>query len=110
MYACGNRRISRITKRCRAVIGCAALLGLGQAFTALADNITWTNEAGGDFQTPGNWDAQSVPGASDVAIFNLTDQPYAVTWSANSTIGAFKIDAGTVRWNLNGFLPTPSIR
>jgi hypothetical protein len=72
------------------------------ASAAQAGDITWTNAAGGDFQTPGNWNSNIVPGVTDVAIFNLTTQPYTVTWSGPSTSGAFKVNRGDVTWNLQG--------
>jgi hypothetical protein len=73
------------------------------ASAAQAGDITWTNAAGGDFQTPGNWNSNIVPGVADVAIFNLTTQPYTVTWSGPITNENYRVDKGTVTWNLQGF-------
>jgi hypothetical protein len=66
------------------------------------ENIIWTNPAGGDFMTPGNWDANRVPGVDDVAVFNLAAVPYTVTWSASVANLAFVASRGTVTWNLQG--------
>jgi len=44
-----------------------------------AAEMTWTNEAGGNFQAAGNWDSNTVPGAADLAVFNVTAAPYTVT-------------------------------
>ena len=79
-----------------------ALAALLSATCLQAANITWTNDAGGDFLTPGNWDSNSVPGRSDVAIFDRALTPYTVTWSGSVTNQAFKVNRGTVRWNLQG--------
>lgn len=64
--------------------------------------VTWTNPAGGDFMTPGNWDANRVPGADDVAVFDLAASPYTVTWSASAATQAFAVNRGEVAWNLQG--------
>jgi len=82
--------------------GAAILAILLWGAASQAANITWTNAAGGDFLTPGNWDSNAVPGVSDVAVFNLTTPPYTVTWSASVTNAAFNVTAGTVTWNLQG--------
>lgn len=80
-------------------LGVALLLS---ASVAQAVNITWTNAAGGDFQTPGNWDSNMVPGSADVAIFKLTTQPYTVIWTGSITNDAVRVIAGTVTWDLQG--------
>lgn len=67
-----------------------------------ASTLVWTNGAGGDFQTPGNWDSNMVPGAGDVAVFNLASPAYTVTWSGTLTNDAFRVEAGTVTWDLQG--------
>lgn len=64
--------------------------------------ISWSNAAGGDFRNPGNWNLGIVPERSDVAIFDIASPPYTVTWSGNSTSLYFKVNSGTVTWNLQG--------
>jgi len=80
----------------------AALAGGLWAAGAQADTLTWTNAAGGDFQTAGNWSPNAVPGPTDVAIFTNLAGPYTVTWSANVTNLSVQVPAGTVTWNLQG--------
>lgn len=78
------------------------LIALAATSLPAANNITWTNAAGGNFQTPGNWNSNTVPGTGDVAVFDLTSTPYTVTWSAPVTNTAFQVNRGTVTWNLGG--------
>ena len=77
------------------------------AVSALAADITWTNEAGGDFSTAGNWDPNQVPSTdADVAYFsldNLAGSPYTVTWSQdNLTNECFRVTRGKVVFDLDG--------
>ena len=67
-----------------------------------AAEITWTNEAGGDFQTAGNWNPNTVPGTNDVAVFDLAAGPYTVTWSAPITNYSLRVNQGTLTWDLQG--------
>ena len=94
-------KVERLSLRVRQVlqVGLAAALSV----TPLrGEVVTWTNPAGGDFMTPGNWDANRVPGADDVAVFDLAAAPYTVTWSASAATQAFAVNRGEVTWNLQG--------
>ncbi len=73
-------------------------------FAAQAENITWTNAAGGDFSNPLNWSPNQVPGTADRAVFNIeTPEPYTVTWSCPITNDNFFVAKGRLMWNLNGY-------
>ena len=76
---------------------------LAACSAAWALDITWTNEAGGDFSNPLNWSPNQVPGATDTAIFNIvTPEPYTVTWNTWVTNTRFSVTQGKLIWNLNG--------
>src|SRR5579863_3063384 len=81
------------------------ILGLAMAFhhSAPGATFTWTNAAGGDWNTPANWQNGAVPGAGDDAIINLAATNVMVTFSAgNSTLasiqctGAFALSGGSI--------------
>lgn len=65
-------------------------------------DITWTNEAGGDFSNPLNWNPNQVPGAADVAVFDLTGPEYRVYWSESVTNMGYKVNAGSLIWDFQG--------
>lgn len=79
-----------------------ALAAVLSAASLRAGNITWTNAAGGDFQTPGNWNSNQVPGQSDVALFSITSDPYTVTWSQSVTNSSFSVVRGDLKFDLQG--------
>ena len=67
-----------------------------------AANVTWTNTTGNnDWNTALNWSTSSVPGASDVAIFDGTNNANA-TLSAASTIGGITVNGYIGTINING--------
>ena len=45
--------------------------------------VMWTNPAGGDWDTPGNWSTGAVPGAADDAVIAVSG--ITVTHSAGAT-------------------------
>jgi hypothetical protein len=63
--------------------------------------VTWTNTAGGLFSAPGNWNPNQVPGAADTAVFNLNAN-YTVNWTATVTNREFRVDKGSVTFDLGG--------
>ena len=79
-----------------------ALVMLLSAAPLQAATMVWSNAAGGDFSTPGNWTNNLVPGVNDIAVFNYTNNPYTVTWSANVTNDSFQVQRGTVKFDLQG--------
>ena len=79
----------------------AVLVTVLYASSLSAATMTWTNEAGGNFQTAGNWNPNTVPSTNDTAIFDLIG-PYTVTWSASVTNYDFAVKQGSVTWDLNG--------
>src|SRR3954464_4261975 len=101
--------IRDLTRRCRtprARVGallaaaCAASFFVNQPLASAA-NRTWTNSAGGVFGSSANWGGQSVPGASDLAIFNLASN-YTVNFDLSPTNDRLLFDDGQVTFNLSG--------
>ena len=82
---------SRFSRRIR-------LLAIAAAMTATAPIVAttenWTGSAGdGLFTTAGNWSTDSVPGASDVAVFGLgASNSYTVTLSAAAYSSQMVVD------------------
>src|SRR5882724_1358256 len=76
----------------------------------VADAITWTNTAGGDWNTPQNWSPNQVPGGNDTATISSsgfkvrisgTNSTLGLTLSANSSLtvlsnGVFNILGDTI--------------
>jgi hypothetical protein len=60
---------------------------------AQAADIHWTNAAGGNWNTPGNWDS-GVPGSGDNAIIDLAGT-YTVTLDVNPTVTSFSLGAAS---------------
>lgn len=78
---------------------CAAVL----PFSVVANDIAWTNAAGGNFLVAGNWNPNTVPNAGDTAVFDLADaDPYTVTWTASVTNENYYVEQGTITWDLGG--------
>lgn len=63
-----------------------------------ADLIDWNNPAGGDFTTPANWTPNTVPGAGDIARFNIPTGD--VTWSTGIAPGSINFDTGATSFHL----------
>lgn len=74
-----DRRVAGFTK-CRGVVRAAAAgTAVALAARALAGEARWQNAGGGIFETPVNWLDAFVPGADDVARFELgAASPYSV--------------------------------
>ena len=72
-------------------------------FFANSADITWTNATGNnDFNTALNWNTGTVPGASDVAIFDGTSNANA-TLSSNVTLGGITVNGYTGTININSY-------
>ena len=67
-----------------------------------AGTVTWTNDAGGSYHAPENWEPNRVPEMGDTAVFDRTNRPYTVTWSSSIGCMAVNVNAGTLTWELNG--------
>lgn len=80
------------------VASCQATLGVPAARA-----IDWSNPTGGSFQLGTNWLGGSPPGASDVATFNLGDQTYTVTLSADVSNDRLVVGDDAVTFDLGGF-------
>jgi hypothetical protein len=73
-------------RRCRlGLLIAAALLPFSLVKSVQSQTSIWTNVAGGNFSTPGNWSA-GVPSGGATALFN-TAGTYTVTLDANSSFG-----------------------
>src|SRR5437867_1656831 len=53
--------------------------------------VMWTNPAGGDWDTPGNWSTGSVPGAADDAVINTSG--ISVTHSTGASDAINSLDS-----------------
>lgn len=72
---------------------------------AQAAEVKWINAAGGNFHDPLNWSSQTVPGNGDVIVFDR-DAVYAVTWSGDTSVFGYQVNAGDVTWDLQGHTQT----
>ncbi len=59
----------------------------------------WNQPTGGDFNTPGNWDTNAVPGAGDTALFNIA-MSGNITLSANAAPGSISFDTNATSFSL----------
>ena len=62
----------KTTSPFRLIAAALLLMALAHSGPVSAATITWTNSAGGDWATAGNWSPQQVPGAGDSAIISGT--------------------------------------
>src|SRR2546423_1444838 len=70
---------------------------------------TWNAGNGGTFNVAANWLAGVAPVSNDVAVFNLADTGYTVTFTANATNIGLAVRNDTVTFDLGGFTyTTPS--
>jgi T5SS/PEP-CTERM-associated repeat protein len=87
-------------------------LGLLLLFTVLlspsvrAADISWRRPEGGNFNSAGSWFGGVVPGVGDTARFGLSATlpltEYTVSFSANATNSALKVEDDFVLFDLNG--------
>jgi len=56
--------------------------------------VHWTNPAGGNWNTPGNWSTGIVPGLSDVALIDCPGT-YTIILNTNATITGFSLGETT---------------
>jgi hypothetical protein len=61
-------------------------------------SINWTGAVSSDWATAGNWDANAVPGASDLAVINLVKTNAPIV-SADTTVGGVELDGGSLTLN-----------
>lgn len=94
------RIIPALRKALRFLFGLAIILTAPALFIPTqAQAITWIQSAGGDFNTPGNWDTNAVPGAGDTALFNIA-MSGNVTLSANAAPGSIFFDTNATSFSL----------
>jgi T5SS/PEP-CTERM-associated repeat protein len=77
------------------------LLSIGWVSPALAVVFSWSNAAGGTFNTPANWSPIGVPSSFDTAQFNLPNT-YTVTVNASAGVNTLTQSQGDVTLNLVG--------
>jgi hypothetical protein len=77
------------------------LLSLALTLPAAADSIHWINPAGGNFEDAGNWSSGTVPGAEDIAGFNLP-APINVTLNTDAPLPIFVMGRGDVTLQAQG--------
>src|SRR4051794_31872954 len=85
----------RRRKHPRAILAAAFSACIPSA--ALAGTSNWTNTAGGNFNTPANWNSTAgpVPGASDIAQFNINNT-YTTTFDSSPNNALLNVLQGTV--------------
>ncbi|MGE0483470.1 MAG: hypothetical protein AB7Q81_04985 [Gammaproteobacteria bacterium] len=66
-----------------------------------AATIDWANPGGGSFGTSFFWLPASVPGAADIARFNLP-ATYQVSFASNVTNDRLQVRSGVVTFDMNG--------
>ncbi len=70
---------------------------------AAAQSVLWDNPLGGDYQTAANWSTQSVPIATETAVFDLSSPGYSVLLSNFVTLLGLIVEDDNVTLDLNGF-------
>ena len=87
----------------------AAVVLLSGLTGAYADTLSWTNTAGGSFQTAANWKPNAVPGMTDIAKFS-SNGTYTVTLAENTEVAGLDAAGGTfgLTLDLNGYSLTTS--
>ncbi len=93
-----HKCLSTIFRLLPPVCGIGVLLSLSPVSAA---DRSWTNLAGGDFDTGTNWSGNSVPGENDKAIFDV-DAAYSVNFGTDVTNLALDVVDGTIGFNLQG--------
>jgi hypothetical protein len=92
-----SRRASRLRRRPApaAALARAALLESLEARRLLA-SVSWINPAGGDFNTPANWDTNTVPGPSDDAFITLDgDYTVSIAPAGNASVHSLTLGSAT---------------
>jgi T5SS/PEP-CTERM-associated repeat protein len=81
----------------------AALVAASIGFSADNEAATrsWVNGSGGGFSTAANWSALSIPGSGDVALFDLADPGYTVSFSSDPTNLRLSVADDIVTFDLN---------
>ncbi len=83
-----------------ALLICGFGLGIAPAPTALAEDIFWINPAGGLFQDAANW-SRGVPDGNDVAIFQLAEEGYIVSFAGDWQTDRLRVRHDVVTFDLN---------
>ena len=75
----------------RQLVLAASLLLAFAGDYARSATITWTNTAGGNWNTAANWNSNSVPGSGDIAV--ITNNAITVTLNTSPTVGGITLGA-----------------
>src|SRR3954470_4148062 len=78
-----------------AAAAAAVMRSVAMPAPADATTINWTNSAGGNYSTPGNWSAGGPPTATDTAVFTAAGT-YNVTLDTNPSNDDMRHSSGNV--------------
>jgi T5SS/PEP-CTERM-associated repeat protein len=71
---------------------CLSLLAVSSSTAAVS---RWTNDGGGVFETPSNWDT-GAPGSADTAVFQRGSVSYSVQFDTDITTDKLRVGTNTV--------------
>jgi T5SS/PEP-CTERM-associated repeat protein len=71
---------------------CLSLLAVSSSTAAVSQ---WTNDGGGIFETPSNWDT-GAPGSADTAVFQRGSVSYSVQFDTDITTDKLRVGTNTV--------------
>lgn len=94
----GIPREVRSVRRLAAAATAAAMMAWGAA--APAATYTWVGGTSTDYNNPSNWSPTGVPGAGDVANFNVLSANQPVVTAGSTPVGELKFN--TSGWQLGG--------
>src|SRR5262245_15370606 len=88
-----NTRAKRLL---RALCAGTLLMTLAESGRAQAAAVSqWTNDGGGIFESPSNWD-NGVPGGTDTAVFQRGNVSYTVQFNTDVATDKLRVGTNTV--------------
>ncbi|MEZ0255220.1 MAG: autotransporter-associated beta strand repeat-containing protein, partial [Chthoniobacter sp.] len=92
--------LAKVSRRGAVVLAgtIAIVLSASSVPSVRADVIDWNNPAGGDFNIPGNWTPNTVPGVGDIARFNIPTGNIA--WAADIAPKSINFDTAATTFSL----------
>ena len=75
---------NRITDRAGNALGTSDMT---TSFTVVAADVVWDNDAGGEWNDPGNWDTGELPGPDDDVLLTVAEN-VTITHRGSNTIGS----------------------
>src|SRR5262245_35048753 len=91
----GRRTKSRNRSLPRSASGWSRLMLEPLEERVLLATITWTNAAGGDWDTPGNWSTGALPGSADDVVIGTLNSGAGVTHAQNTTAAVRSVSASS---------------